>query len=80
MSYHVLQYQDMYEKHIKHRRFDDLIGIMDVSAVNLEFVETRESPSGLLVFAYVCATHLSRWWFQISVIFTPNVGEMIQFD
>ena len=22
----------------------------------------------------------SGWWFQISFIFTPNLGEMIQFD
>ena len=23
---------------------------------------------------------LARWWFQIFLIFTPNPGEMIQFD
>ena len=29
------------------------------------------------VFSY---KNSSRWWFQIQFIFTPNLGEMIQFD
>ncbi len=26
------------------------------------------------------STKFSRWWFQVFFIFTPNLGEMIQFD
>ena len=31
-------------------------------------------------YKYVVLFNITRWWFQICFIFTPKIGEMIQFD
>ena len=49
---------------------------------DVEIVEFRNLKSKRQGESYksFTTTSSSRWWFQIFFIFTPKIGEMIQFD